>query len=142
MAEQMSPLQVLRGVCQAAAFNRWLDLEVASAGEGEVELRLRWREEFGQYSGFLHAGIIAGLLDTACGFAAYTVAGNVLASHFSMNCIRPASGETFVVRGKVTRAGKLQVFTTAELFVLDKETPVLVATGETLLIPVEGKLSP
>ena len=76
-----------------------------------------WRGEFGQYSGFLHAGLIGALIDTACGFAAVTVAGpGVLAAHFSQNCLRPAQGEQFIARARVVRAGKTQVFTACELF--------------------------
>ena len=73
-----------------------------------------WRGEFGQYSGFLHAGLIGALIDTACGFAAVTVAGpGVLAAHFSQNCLRPAQGEQFIAPARVVRAGKTQVFTGA-----------------------------
>ena len=58
------------------------------------------RVEAGQYSGFLHAGPIGALIDTTCGFAAATVVGRVLASHFSVNCLRPAIGERLIdVRG-------------------------------------------
>jgi uncharacterized protein (TIGR00369 family) len=92
-------------------------LEVKSASAGQVELVMPWRGEFGQYSGFLHAGLIGALIDTACGFAAVTVAGpGVLAAHFSQNCLRPAQGEQFIARARVVRAGKTQVFTACELF--------------------------
>lgn len=93
-----------------------------------------WRAEFGQYSGFLHAGPIGALIDTACGFAAATVAGpRVLAAHFSVNCLRPAQGEHFIARARVVRAGNTQVFTACELFAVASQAEKLVATGETLL---------
>lgn len=93
-----------------------------------------WRGEFGQYSGFLHAGLIGALIDTACGFAAVTVAGpGVLAAHFSQNCLRPAQGEQFIARARVVRAGKTQVFTACELFTVAAQEEKLVATGEALL---------
>ena len=60
----------LCAINQSAAFNRWCGLEVKSASAGHVELTMHWRAEFGQYSGFLHAGLIGALIDTACGFAA------------------------------------------------------------------------
>ena len=118
----------------AAAFNRWCGLEVKSASKGQVELALPWRDEFGQYSGFLHAGLIGTLIDTACGFAAVTVVGpGVLAAHFSVNCLRPAQGERFIARARVVRAGKTQVFTACELFAVTAQEEKLVATGEALL---------
>jgi uncharacterized protein (TIGR00369 family) len=89
-----------------------------------------------QYSGHLHAGLIAALLDTACGFAAATRAGAVTASHFSMNCLQPAIGAHLVARGTMVRAGRRQVFARAELFAEDERGErSLVATGETLLVP-------
>ena len=92
----------LRAINQSAAFNRWCGLKVKSASAGPVELVLPWRAEFGQYTGFLHAGLIGALIDTACGFAAVTVAGpGVLAAHYSVNCLRPARGEHFIARARV-----------------------------------------
>lgn len=120
-----------------AAFNRWVGIEVVSAQGGQSELQVTWKEDLGQYAGFLHAGVIAGLLDTACGFAAATVVGNVLASHFSMNCMAPAVGSSFVVKGEVVRAGKRQAFTRANLFAISPDGSVKhVASGETILLPV------
>jgi uncharacterized protein (TIGR00369 family) len=127
-------LERLRAVSSTAAFNRWLRFEVYSANVGDVELRLPWRDEFGQYNGFLHASIIGGLIDTACGFAAYTMVGGVLASQFSVRCLRPALAEVFAVRGRIVKAGKQQVFASAELY--DLAAPQkLMAVGDALLVP-------
>src|ERR1700712_4774419 len=92
-----------------------------------------WRREAGQYAGFLHAGLIGALIDTGCGFAAATLVGPVLASHFSVNCLRPAVGERFIARARVVKPGKSQVFTACELFAQKDGVEKLVATGETLL---------
>jgi uncharacterized protein (TIGR00369 family) len=92
-----------------------------------------WRAEVGQYAGFLHAGLIGALIDTACGFAAVTVAGRVLASHYAVNCLRPAVGERFIARARVVKPGRTQVFTACELFAVVAGAEKLVATGETLL---------
>lgn len=54
---------------------------------------MSWRREVGQYAGFLHAGLVGALIDTACGYAAATVVGRALASHYSVNCLRPAVGD-------------------------------------------------
>ena len=98
---------------------------------------MAWKPEAGQYSGFLHAGVVGALIDTACGYAAATQLGaRVLASHFAVNCIRPAVGERFVAKARVVRAGKQQVFTHCELYAHDKGHDKLVATGETLLCVV------
>lgn len=127
------PLAQIRALNQTAAFNQWCGIEVVSAQPGKVEIAMAWRSEAGQYSGFLHAGLIGALVDTACGFAAFSVAGRVLASHYSVNCLRPAAGERFIARARVVKPGKSQVFTTCELFAQKGGEEKLVATGETLL---------
>ena len=132
-------LQRLIATNASATFNRMAGFEVVAAGDGEVELRMIWRDDLTQYAGHLHAGMIAALLDTACGFAAATVVGNVTASHFSMNCLRPAVGRSFIAKGTTVRTGRRQVFARAELFAENEQGETsLVATGETVLIPLSG----
>ena len=110
------PLATIRAINQTSAFNRWCGIEVSKASAGEAEITMPWRAEVGQYAGFLHAGLVGALIDTACGFAAASVVGRVLASHYSVNCLRPAVGERFVARARVVKPGKTQVFTACELF--------------------------
>jgi uncharacterized protein (TIGR00369 family) len=136
------PLSLLRAINDSAAFNRWCGFEVERAAPGEAELALRWRDELGQYTGFLHAGMVGALIDTACGYAAVTQVGpRLLASHFAVNCLRPAVGERFVAKARVVRAGKQQVFTHCDLYARHQGEDKLVATGETLLCVVaEGSV--
>ena len=138
MATANAAAEALTALNASAVFNRWAGFELGAVAPGIVELRLPWREELGQYAGFLHAGMIGAMIDTACGFAAYTKVGNVLASHFSVNCLAPATGEAFVARARIVRAGRKQVFTAAELFASQGGVERLVATGEAILVPVEG----
>ena len=136
--DPISHLQRLTAVNASAAFNRLAQFHVDSAQEGAVEIHMKWSDEFTQYSGYLHAGLIAALLDTACGFAAVTVSGNVTASHFSMNCLEPAIGRRFIAKEFTVRAGRKQVFARAELFAeSDQGEGALVATGESLLVPID-----
>ena len=128
----------VQALSATAAFNAWAGFEVVAAGEGRAELKLPWRAELGQYAGFLHAAMIGGMIDTACGFAAFTLSGHVLASHISVNCLAPATGDAFVARGRVVKAGRRQVFAHAELFALRGDGEHLVATGDVVLVPVSG----
>lgn len=124
----------VRRINDSAEFNRWCGFEVMSSAPGVVELAMPWRKEVGQYSGFLHAGVVGALIDTACGFAAATLVGpRLLAAHISVNCLRPASGQSFVARARVIKPGRQQVFTACELFAIENGAETLVATGETLL---------
>lgn len=144
MTAMPDALARLRAVNERAAFNRWCGFEVQRAEAGAVELAMAWRPELGQYAGFLHAGVVSALIDTACGFAAATQLGaRVLAAHIAVNCIRPAVGERFVARARVVRAGRQQVFTHCELFAQDPQgQEKLVATGETLLCVVADGAPP
>src|SRR5262249_25853488 len=117
MTDSSSHLERLVALKASAAFNRVAHVEVVAAGDGTAEIEMRWSDDLTQYFGYLHAGVIAALLDTACGFAASTLVGRVTASHFSMNCLRPAVGRRFVAKGATLRAGRKQVFAMAGVFV-------------------------
>ena len=65
-----------------------------------------------------------------------SIGGRVLASHYSVNCLRPAVGHRFIARARVIKPGKSQVFTACELHAEGDNGEKLVATGETLLLVV------
>ncbi len=134
-----SILDHLRAINETAAFNRWAGFEVVSASTGQVDLAINWREDFGQYAGFLHAGLTGALIDTACGYAAVTQCGAVLASHYGVNMIAPAVGERFIARGRVIKPGRRQIFTATELFAIKDGVEKLVATGDAILVPMESQ---
>ena len=135
----VDPLILLRALNQTAAFNRWCGIEIVKAEPGLVEITMPWKPELSQYSGFLHAGLVGTLIDTACGYAAATVAGTgLLASHFSVNCLRPAVGEVFTARARVVKPGKSQFFSSCELWASSGTDTKLVATGETILLVVNN----
>jgi uncharacterized protein (TIGR00369 family) len=76
---------------------------------GEVHLQLAFRPELTQQHGFLHAGIITSIIDTACGYAALSLlpAGTgVLTVEYKVNFLSPGAGERFVAIGKVRRSGR------------------------------------
>ena len=139
MTDEADPLALLRTINQQAAFNRWCGIEVIAAGDGSAEIAMPWRDELGQYAGFLHAGLVGALIDTACGFAAATMVGRVLAAHYAVNCLRPATGERFIARARVVKPGKSIVFTHGELFGVTDGVEKLVATGETVLTPLNDR---
>lgn len=136
MPNDAALLSDLEALSSLAAFNQWLGFEITAAKWGEVEIRLKWRPEFGQYNGYLHASIVGGLIDTACGFAGTTVTKNLLASQFSIRCLRPAVAEVFVVKGKVVKPGSRQIFTSAELYGLGNPDKPF-AVGDAILVPMD-----
>lgn len=115
----------------------WAGVEVVRAGDGEWTLALAARADLVQHAGFLHAAVQAGLIDRACGFAAASIAGNVRTSQFQLMCYAPAVGERFEARAKVSRAGRKQLFVTAELFALQGDNEKLVAGGSAVLMVLQ-----
>jgi uncharacterized protein (TIGR00369 family) len=76
---------------------------------GAVDIELPFRDDLTQQHGYIHAGIVASIVDSACGYAALTLmpAGSgVLAVEFKVNFLAPARGARLVAEGRVTRAGR------------------------------------
>ena len=130
-------LNRFRAFSATAPFNLWMGLEPTAVAEGDVHLKISKRAEMAQYSGFLHAGVVGAMVDTACGFAGATIAGRMIASHYSVNFLAPAIGEAFTARGQVIKAGRRQVFARAEVFAEQAGARRLVAVGDTLLLVQE-----
>src|SRR3954447_15532760 len=86
---------------------------------GEVELIMPFCARLTQQHGFVHAGIITMLCDTACGFAALSLMPGdaaVLTTEFKVNLLSPAKGERFIAIGRVVRAGKKLTVCLGEAF--------------------------
>ena len=76
---------------------------------GRAQLRMQVRPEFTQQHGFLHAGIVSTGLDTACGYAAFTLMpaeAGVLTIEFKVNLLAPARGPLLTFEGTVTKPGR------------------------------------
>ena len=86
-----------------------LGAQLASVRPGEVVIDLPFGSHLTQQHGFLHAGAITTIIDTACGYAALTLmpeGAAVLTVEFKINLMKPAAGSLFRATGKVLRAGK------------------------------------
>jgi uncharacterized protein (TIGR00369 family) len=98
---------------------------------GVVEISIPFREDLTQQDGFIHAGIVTTLLDTACGYAAYTLmpsGSSVLSVEFKVNLLAPARGEALQVRAEVKRAGRTLTVCTADAFADGKICATMLAT--------------
>lgn len=86
---------------------------------GVVEIELPFRPDLTQQDGYLHAGVITTVADSAAGYAAFTLmpAGSrVLSIEFKVNLLRPARGELFVARAEVIKAGRTLTVVRADVF--------------------------
>src|SRR5215472_16629255 len=108
-----------------------LRAEMTSAGAGTVEIRCPFDKRLTQQDGFVHAGVITSILDSACGYAALSVAPEdceVLSVEFKVNLLAPAVGEAFVARAAVKRAGKKLTVCAADAFAVNGSGEKLIAT--------------
>lgn len=86
-----------------------LGARILSVTPGEVLIELAWSEELAQQHGVLHAGVVASIADSACGYAALSLmpAGStVMSVEFKVNLLAPGRGERFLANGRVRRAGR------------------------------------
>lgn len=107
---------------------------------GEVDIELPFRADLRQQNGYIHAGVIATILDSACGYAAYTLipaAANMLTVEFKINLLRPAVGKKFVARGRVTKPGKTLSFCNGEVVAMSDDGEKVVATMSSTLMTIE-----
>lgn len=98
---------------------------------GVVEIALPFHQKLTQQHGFLHAGIIGTILDSACGYAAFSLMPAdkaVLSVEYKINLLAPAKGQNFIAKAQVIKAGRNLTVCTGEAFAYDQEKSKLVAT--------------
>ena len=85
---------------------------------GEVTIALPFRSDLTQQNGFLHAGVVTSVVDSACGYAALSVmepGADVLSVEFKVNLLAPAQGTEFLAVGRVVRSGRTLVVVSGEM---------------------------
>jgi uncharacterized protein (TIGR00369 family) len=90
-------------------FMATIGAELVHVAAGEVDIAVPFSDRLTQQDGYLHAGAVAGALDSACGYAALTTMAaeaEVLTVEFKINLLAPAAGERLVARGRVLRSGR------------------------------------
>lgn len=97
--------------------------ELSRVEPGVVEITLPYRSDLTQQHGYLHAGIVTTIADSACGYAAYSLMppkSEVLSVEFKVNLLRPAKGEMFLATAEVVKSGKTLTVVRADVFGLDQ----------------------
>lgn len=98
---------------------------------GIVEIEIDSRSDLTQQNGYVHAGIVTTILDSACGYAAHTLMpanSGVLSVEFKVNLLAPAKGERIRAKAEVKRAGRTLTVCTADAFAIDGDKETLCAT--------------
>jgi uncharacterized protein (TIGR00369 family) len=110
---------------------------------GEVDIALPYRQALTQQHGFVHAGALATVADSACGYAALTLMpadAGVLSIEFKVNMLSPADGPMFMARGQVVKPGRTITVCRADVFsVATDGTEKIVATMQGTMMVVRGR---
>lgn len=119
-----------------------LGIQIVRIGPGTIELAMPYSEAFAQQHGFLHAGIVATALDSACGYAAFSLMDKdaaVLTVEFKTNLLAPAAGERFVFRGEVVKPGRTISVSEARAFSVASGSEKLIASMTGTLMAVRDR---
>ena len=120
------------------AFMSHLGAELVDVSPGRCEIGLAHRPELTQQHGYVHGGAIGAIVDSAMGYAGYSLAppgATVLTVEYKINLVAPAEGDRFVARGEVVKAGRTITVCRGEVFaVKDGAETLCAAATETLMI--------
>ncbi|GAB3472634.1 PaaI family thioesterase [Polaromonas eurypsychrophila] len=109
---------------------------------GRVVIELPWAAGLTQQHGFLHAGMVATALDSACGYAGFTLmpeGSGVLTIEFKINLLAPAKGQRFRMVGQVIKPGRTVTVTEGRAYAIDDGREKLVATLGATLMTITGR---
>jgi len=98
--------------------------ELTRVEPGIVEISLPYRADITQQHGYLHAGIVTTIADTASGYAAYSLMpprAEVLSVEFKVNLLRPAQGEMFRALAEVVKSGRTLTVVRADVFGINRD---------------------
>jgi uncharacterized protein (TIGR00369 family) len=106
---------------------------------GEVQIELPFSEALTQQHGFIHAGILTTIVDSACGYAASTLMpseSEVLTVEYKVNFISPAKGEKFLAIGRVVKPGRSLTVCRGEVLVQDGSEYKTVVLMQTTMMTI------
>jgi uncharacterized protein (TIGR00369 family) len=119
-----------------------LGASLARIEPGEVEIAMLVAARFCQQHGFVHAGVVTTISDTACGYAAFSLmpeTAGVLTTEFKVNLLSTAAGERLVAVGRVAKPGRTLTVTQGEVHAESSGARKLVAIITATLMAVEGR---
>jgi uncharacterized protein (TIGR00369 family) len=119
-----------------------LGVRIAELHPGRIKLEMPYAAEFTQQHGFLHAGIVATALDSACGYAGFSLMAMdaaVLTVEFKTNLLAPAKGQRFIFIGEVLKPGRTLTVAEAKAFAVEGEDKKLIATMTATLMAITGR---
>ncbi len=118
-----------------------LGARLVCVADGEVQIALPFSQRLSQQHGYVHAGAITSVVDSACGYAALTKAPpecEVVTAEFKINFLRPAIGERFLAIGRVLNSGKLLTVCTGEVQAYSGDVCKVIAIMQATMVNVRS----
>jgi uncharacterized protein (TIGR00369 family) len=117
-----------------------LGAQIGLLQPGEFHITMPFDARFTQQDGFLHAGVVTTLMDSACGYAAFTLmpaAARVLSVEFKVNLLSPARGDRFRAEGRVIKTGRTITVCEGKLFSIQEDKETLCAIMQATMICIQ-----
>jgi uncharacterized protein (TIGR00369 family) len=109
---------------------------------GAVEIVIHPSPAISQQHGFVHAGAVSAIADSAAGHAALSLmpAGmGVLTTEFKINLVAPAVGDRIIARGRVVKSGRTLTLVQTEVFAESQGQEKLIALLTATMMSIEGR---
>lgn len=104
---------------------------------GEAVIEFSYDRSLTQQNGYIHAGVVTMVVDSACGYAAYTLMpadSEVLTIEYKVNFMSPAKGDTFKGIGKVLKSGRTITVCSGKVVAVQDGKETVVASMQATMI--------
>jgi uncharacterized protein (TIGR00369 family) len=130
-------VRALQSVIANTSFASFLGAQILKASPGSVELAIDVRPDImNQHHGFVHGAVMGFVADSACAWAAGTLAGDVVTSEYKLHFLAPAVGQRIIGRGRVIKASSRIIVTQADIYCLKNGSEKLVAIALATIVKV------
>ena len=132
----------VRSSFERQPFMALMGASLISVSPGACEIGLDHRHELTQQHGFIHGGAIGAIIDTAMGYAGYSLAeagSSVLTVEYKINLVAPADGGRLIARGAVARAGRTLIVSRGEVFAIRDGVETLCAVASQTVMILAGR---
>lgn len=132
----------VRASFERQAAMRLIGARLAALGPGSCAVELPFRDELTQQHGYVHAGIVSAIADSAGGYAGFTLFpddASVLAVEYKLNLIAPAAGERLLAEAQVVKPGRTLAITRGEVYAEAAGQRTLCAIMQQTLIVMAGR---
>jgi uncharacterized protein (TIGR00369 family) len=119
-----------------------LDATLGKIEPGSVEISLVPNPSITQQHGFVHAGAVSAIADTAAGYAAMTLVREgvgILTTEFKINLIAPAAGDRIIARARVVKPGRTLTVVQTDIFAESNGQEKLIALLTATMMVIEGR---